>query len=234
MSNLETSFLFKQNVSYQKANTVQMEKQFVSKCNQIDNIIWEKHMYFIDIETYDSNLKVNWINQVRDPIERFISRYYYHRRVPKRFVNVKNLPPNQLLNQDLNECLTLNEPNCTLDPEYLTEMQLTYFCGSAPECRTLGNKNALQKAKYNAEKYYSVIGVLEELQLSMKLMELYLPKYFQNFANLTETSHKSKEPHKNQLDPDNLRKLENWLNIDIEFYTFVVQRLHNQAKINKL
>jgi hypothetical protein len=63
-----------------------------------------------------------------------------------------------------------------MSPEYLTEQQLTYFCGSAPECRQLGNLQALNMAKYNAEKYYSVIGLNENFDLSFALMELYLPR----------------------------------------------------------
>ena len=84
----------------------------------------------------------------------------------------------------LDYCLTNNDPGCTLDPAYLTEQQLTYFCGSAPECRTIGYKNALQKAKYNAEKYYTIVMVLEHLKTSLDLLEMYLPKYFQNISSL--------------------------------------------------
>ena len=141
-------------------------------------------------------------------------------------------PPESVIKRDLNECLTLDEPNCTLDPNYLTEFQYTFFCGSAQECRTIGNRDGLQKAKFNAEKYYSVIGVLEELELSMKVMESYLPYYFQN---ITQSGAESKPSnHRTKLDLVNLNKVEKWLEGDIEFYQFAVQRLHNQAKKNGL
>ena len=32
----------------------------------------------------------------------------------------------------------------------------------------------------NVEKYYSVVGIVEEMDLSLKVMEKYLPKFFVN------------------------------------------------------
>ena len=174
-------------------------------------------------------------------------RQLYYKRTPEMLKRRKKPLPHLLINRNVNDCLTANDPDCFKYPEHLTEMQLTYFCGSAPECRTLRNKNALQKAKYNAEKYYSVIGILENLPLSWKLLELYLPKYFQNFTSIMTppkitNSRASREgtleirqsTYRNELDPENVRKIEKWLETDLEFYQFVVQRLHNQAKLNKL
>ena len=59
----------------------------------------------------------------------------------------------------------------------MIEQQLTYFCGSAPECRQIGNEKALKLAKYNAEMYYSVIGVTEHMRISLAIFEEYFPRY---------------------------------------------------------
>ena len=228
-------FEFKQNAGFWKrANSVTDEKNIVDgwkKSRQLNTyMIWEKHMYFIDVESYDPNFQVNWMNQVRDPIERYISQFYYLRS--KHRLGKNKEVPEFVWKRNLNDCLTNDEPNCTLDPEYLTEQQYTYFCGSAQECRTIGNRDGLQRAKYNAEKYYSVIGVLEELELSFKVMELYLPNYFQNFTQLGARSDQTN--HKAELDLTNLKKVEKWFETDIEFYQFTKQRLHSQAKNNGL
>ena len=78
---------------------------------------------------------------------------------------------------------------CVLDPEdfechydpgakLFVEQQLTYFCGSAPECLQVGNKAALQQAKANLERYYSVVGLASDLQMSLLVFEQYLPRFF--------------------------------------------------------
>lgn len=36
----------------------------------------------------------------------------------------------------------------------------------------------MQKAKENVEKYYAVVGVLEELNMTLTVLEHYLPKFF--------------------------------------------------------
>ena len=37
---------------------------------------------------------------------------------------------------------------------------------------------ALQQAKENVEKYYSVVGILEDLPLSLQVLEHLLPRFF--------------------------------------------------------
>lgn len=36
----------------------------------------------------------------------------------------------------------------------------------------------MQNAKRNVEKYYSVIGVLEEMDITLKVLENYIPRFF--------------------------------------------------------
>ena len=69
-----------------------------------------------------------------------------------------------------------NDPECDLNANYLIEQQLTFFCGSALECHQLGNVQALNQAKYNAEMNYAVIGVTEHYQTSFALFEKFLPR----------------------------------------------------------
>ena len=48
-------------------------------------------MYFINVENYNKDFEVNWINVVRDPIERFISEFYYNRQ-EERWRDIINRP----------------------------------------------------------------------------------------------------------------------------------------------
>ena len=83
--------------------------------------------------------------------------------------------------KDLSECILSRDPECQLNRTFLTEQQLTYFCGSAPECMQLGNEDALNK--YNAERFYSVIGITERVDVTFMVLQSYLPRYKESGAH---------------------------------------------------
>ena len=64
-------------------------------------------------------------------------------------------------------------------------LQLTYFCGSAPICKFGGNFDVLQRAKYNVEAYYSLVGLTNDLKRSFELLEVFLPAFFSGMLILT-------------------------------------------------
>ena len=219
---------------WHRANSKAEEEEIVKEWKEIRNAtVWNKHMYFIDTSRYDLEFKANWINMVRNPIDRYISEFYFLRK-PSRWAKLADRPSQDWFDLDLNECLETNDPNCDLNVNYLTEQQLTYFCGSAPECRTLGSVKALQRAKYNTEKFYSVVGVTEHWRISLLLLEQYLPKYFTGLFKLYGRQERLGKGHDNKtykedLTPSNRKILEKKLKMDMEFYEFVLQRLFNQA-----
>ena len=53
-----------------------------------------------------------------------------------------------------------------------------YFCGNDERCRVFGNTWALQNAKENIEKHFSVVGLLEEREKTMAVLENEIPDYF--------------------------------------------------------
>ena len=57
------------------------------------------------------------------------------------------------------------------------EQQLTYFCGHALACRQVGSRQALAQAKRNVEKFYAVVGILEEFEGTLRVMEMVLPMF---------------------------------------------------------
>ncbi len=44
----------------------------------------------------------------------------------------------------------------------------------------VGSFQGLQTAKYNLEKHYAVVGIVGDLDLSLKVMEAYLPRSLNN------------------------------------------------------
>ena len=88
----------------------------------------------------------SWVNIIRDPVDRFVSLFYYL-RAKHRWTHQLQRPPKEWFEKDINNCIIFGDPECQFNPElnFLKENQLTYFCGSSPECKKVGSKAALQK-----------------------------------------------------------------------------------------
>lgn len=50
--------------------------------------------------------------------------------------------------------------------------------------RFLNDARALQRAKENVERYFSVVGVLEELNATLSVLENRLPRFFKNVQDI--------------------------------------------------
>ena len=106
----------------------------------------------------------------------------------------------------------------------------------------------MEKAKFNAEEYYSVIGVLEYLETSLIVMDHYLPRYFRGASELyqkmaikslkgktgpqnrTMQFKKNSSPHKTEINAEAKAILRANMTLEFEFYEFVKQRLLIQKK----
>ena len=58
---------------------------------------------------------------------------------------------------------------------------------------TLGSKSALEKAKSNVEKAFPVVGILEDLVTTFKVMEKILPHFFAGVQNVYQEDLKGDE-----------------------------------------
>ena len=77
---------------------------------------------------------------------------------------------------------------------------------------------------------YSVVGVVEERNLSLSVMEAFMPRWFANiFDHLDPEDVALENPHP---DPDEevAAELRGRLKLDYEFYSFVLQRLQLQKQ----
>ena len=50
--------------------------------------------------------------------------------------------------------------------------------------RKHNNQRALQEAKLNIERSYSVVGVMEQMEKSLHVMEHYMPRYFNGASDI--------------------------------------------------
>merc|ERR1711894_144285 len=52
------------------------------------------------------------------------------------------------------------------------------FCGHEDWCSEFNSKRVLQRAKLNIEKHYPVVGVLEEINMTLAVLENRYPTFF--------------------------------------------------------
>ena len=61
---------------------------------------------------------------------------------------------------------------------------MAYLCGQESFCREVGSREALARAKTNVEQAYPVVGVLEQLDASLRVLEARLPRFFRGVRDL--------------------------------------------------
>ena len=112
-----------------------------------------------------------------------------------------------------------------------SELLLSYFCGYGPGCSDPKSVVSLQKAKVAVEEQYSVVGVSEMRNISLRVMEAFLPKWFKGATSMEEEEEK-REMVNSHPEPGEEAKAEmkRRLELDYDFYQFCIQRLQIQWK----
>ena len=165
-----------------------------------------------------------YINIVRDPLERFVSHYYF-----LRFGDTYS--PNKIRKRHgdpttLDECVLQRKYDCNITRMWL---QIPYFCGSDPICWKPGNKFALHRAKENVLNYYFLVGTTDRIGNFVEILDKALPRIFKgagkmfNFGrgiHLRKTKKKIpvKEETITQIKASSIWKMEQ------DFYVFVKER----------
>jgi hypothetical protein len=208
-----------------------------------------KHLNFLDLTEFGLQNPV-YINFVRHPVDRVISWYYY-KRSPWHIVqvdkttNVTNLhdraPPLQELKMTFEECVRSGYYECVYNKgqgiysSYFGGShysQIAFFCGNGPECDGFETPEALAKAKDNVEKYFAVVGVLEDMDRSLELLENYVPRFFRDarsvYKELMRATHVNKNIFKPKTPSDIRQSLMANFSMEIEFYEYCKQRLNRQ------
>jgi len=199
-----------------------------------------KHVCFVNFTQFDLDMPI-YVNMVRDPVERVISWYYYV-RAPWYFVERKRafpdlpLPNPNWLKKDFDTCVRRGDKECQYkegderdDFGQLTE----FFCGQDEDCTGLNTEIALRKAKENVEKHYAVVGVLEELNKTLTVLEHYVPRFFKGakdvyWNEINVFSRINRNIYKPPVAEDTKNIVRKNFTREIEFFEFCKQRLHKQ------
>jgi len=149
-------------------------------------------------------------------------------------------PSKEYLDKDFETCVLEKDPECTYISGTDTEdypgdhrSQILQFCGHDPQCRIFNNPVALAMAKENVEKFYPVVGITENMNMTLDVMDKIMPEYFEGAK---ETYYAEKEVERmqfrNKEKPVISEKIKDLVRanftLELEFYQFLKQRLQTQ------
>jgi len=185
--------------------------------------LYHGHFPFLDFTRFGLGQPM-YINVVRDPLERFISHYYFVRYGDTYLPN--KVRKYQGDTKTFDDCVHDGDSAC--DAKRLW-VQVPYFCGSSPECWEPASKRALQKAKANVAERYFLVGITDEIDKFVKLLEESIPRMFAGSREMFSKDGgvwirktKVKKPvEKSTL--EHFKKSKVW-QMENEFYNFVRKR----------
>lgn len=201
--------------------TARKEASLVKSKN--GKVVYARHFYYIDFETYGVR-NFTYVAVIRDPVARFVSSYLYYHYSSKRHIQRMLKPEHK--HESLLECTARRHNGCSHN--WLTK----YFCGHHKHCTT-GGPDALAMAKANMLHKFAVIGVLEEIDLSMKVFSAVLPGFF-----TTEKQVSLPVSNKNEqsmvLSTKEQEVIQRANAADIELYAYARDLLHAAATLCNL
>ncbi|KAH0519431.1 Heparan sulfate 2-O-sulfotransferase 1 [Microtus ochrogaster] len=166
-----------------------------------------------------------YINVIRDPIERLVSYYYFLRFGDDYRPGLRRRKQGD--KKTFDECVAEGGSDCA--PEKLW-LQIPFFCGHSSECWNVGSRWAMDQAKYNLVNEYFLVGVTEELEDFIMLLEAALPRFFRGATDLYRTvgkkSHLRKTTEKKLPTKQTIAKLQQsdiW-KMENEFYEFALEQ----------
>jgi len=91
--------------------------------------------------------------------------------------------------QDFETCVKSYDQECRYIPGLKRDgfgdhrRQTMFFCGHKDSCTGFNTEVAMKKAMENVEKHYAVVGILEELNKTLTVLEHYVPRFFKGALN---------------------------------------------------
>ncbi|XP_026867030.1 uronyl 2-sulfotransferase isoform X2 [Electrophorus electricus] len=193
--------------------------------------LYTRHVHFLSFTRFQVDEPV-YINIIRDPIDRFLSNYFFRRFGDWRgeenhLVRTPGMKDNERY-LDINTCILESYAECSNPRLFYI---IPYFCGQHPQCRE-PSLWALQKAKENVLEHYLLVGVLEELQDVLLLLERLLPHFFTDVLNIYKSPEYRKlwnltvTVHKQSPSLEALQVLYQRMEHEYDFYNFIKAQFH--------
>ncbi|CAH1774134.1 unnamed protein product, partial [Owenia fusiformis] len=227
----ETSTVFLEQV-LSDGNLQEFVEHLVQLQSKIDGrLVYDRHIHYVNFERFGYRNPI-YFNMVRDPFEQAMSWYYYmFARQSFSFISAKQRATftqkhkwktyGKCIEEYRNTSFGLEEM-CFLDEG----LYAGWFCGHADECKDLDI--GLPIAKQHIERY-TLIGLTEELSLSLKALEKLIPSYFRHISEFDKNNARLNAA----LGSRNVypaKKLVNFIKVKLkysyEIYNFIKQKFH--------
>ncbi|XP_038582652.1 uronyl 2-sulfotransferase a isoform X1 [Micropterus salmoides] len=197
--------------------------------------LFTRHVHFLNFTRFRIEQPV-YINIIRDPINRFLSNYFFRRFGDWRgeqnhLIRTPGMKDDERY-LDINVCILENYPECSNPRVFYI---IPYFCGQHPQCREPGAW-ALERAKQNVLENYLLVGILEELEDVLLLLERLLPHYFTGVLNIYKSPDYRKMGNmtgtvrKHTPTLEALQVLYHRMRYEYEFYNFIRDQFHLMKK----
>lgn len=201
-------------------------------------LLYIRHIYYIRFTDYGYRNPA-FINIARDPVDLFISNYYYLRfgfSTAKNTTNAQNWKrdmTDERRNMTIDECTRSENQECARPYSNL----IPFFCGSSKVCQKRGDE-ALEIAKQNVRNKYTIVGIMEDFPNTMKAFQSLIPRFFMGanvlYDRASQALHEhSKTAHRKEPDPDTVEYLRKGLRREYELYDYIKQIFYEKIDFLK-
>lgn len=208
--------------NWDNSTTLKEAKQIYKESHLSDRkYVYARHFYFVDFTKYGLN-DFTYVTIVREPVSRFVSSYHYYHFSSKLHIQAILDPKHR--DESLETCLNLGHEGCQRN------LMTKYFCGHKTVCKE-GSWEALRIAKANIETHFLVVGIMEDMELSYKLIQHLLPDHFRHMNPGSDSQKKqNKNEHATEISQELKEKIEDKNMFDIILYNYIREKLYIQAR----
>ncbi len=198
-------------------NIINLPKAEISQIRQKPIKILANHAYFNVHKEYELNIQNPFYYTIlREPVARFVSHYnfFYYKN---GYDDCKGISLNDLPEEKLLKLLQL-----------LSNIQVKYL-SNIKHIKIVGYDNMLKLAKYNLLYEYPAFAILEDMELSLTILQQETPsdllQFSEKFPVQNSYSKKSKEPIAEPI----LEKIRAYNAYDIELYNFGKKHIEKRS-----
>ncbi|CAN8025146.1 unnamed protein product [Ixodes persulcatus] len=191
----------------------------------------DRHIYFVDFGQFGRPSPA-YVNVIRDPVDRLVSSFYYRRAVATG-VQGTGKPSRFWLSKVFQDCVRRGDEECTFAAgQTHRSLMMPYFCGHDVRCTTVGDPWALRTAMEHMDRHFAVVGVLEDMNATLALLERRLPAFFRGALQLYRqfAVHQNRNERRKPVPAEIREQLRHNLSTEYELYHLVRQRLYSQLR----
>ncbi len=160
---------------------------------------------------------------LRDPVKRIISHYYHVLRTPNHYLH-------QIVTEDKMDLKTFVSSGISLELDNGQTRLIAAANGDEDESIEFGcaSTELLETAKQHLQEHFSVVGIMEEFDRTLLLLQKKLG--WQNILYARKNTGQNKNSQKPDISADTLAAIQQQNSLDIELYKFAKHLLNQQVK----